>query len=98
MIKHNHFGFTFTRTLLVVTITLLISISALANSNESSDSTNTGIETKVEKYADEIPFLVKLWPFGPYGFICQHVAPVAYTEALRNLFINIGGCDVNKHN
>ena len=38
------------------------------------------------------PFYLQFLPFGPAGFICQHVAPVAYTEALQKFFLSIGFC------
>lgn len=37
--------------------------------------------------------ILSLWPFGPHGWICRHIAPSAYIELVRNFLSAVaGGC------
>ena len=102
----------FTFTAFVFVLSISMSSTALAtddtltlSSTETGNSlaiasvadSNTDVENSTEK-TEEIPFFVKLWPFGPYGFICQHVAPVAYTMAMQEFFLKLGGCYIDQEN
>ncbi len=105
-------GFTVIELVIVVVIAGILASIYLKGDKESNKQTNglesviseeptvqseeVDERIKENEISDEVPFYVKLWPFGPYGLICQYVAPVAYTDAMSSLLMKLGGCNKNR--